>query len=117
MSRAKHVAVDREAVTTFASRLVRAFSVSVQAIMSIPEINGITLTVASRAVFGCVDWQDTAMHHLKWDASEWHYTADATTGATLTIQYIFVLDAMNFCFWPSTTKWVTGGGGWVVGQS
>jgi hypothetical protein len=30
----------------------------------------------------------------------WHYCADVPNGP-LTCQYIFVLDALNFCFWPT----------------
>ena len=32
-----------------------------------------------------------------------HYDDDAASGGPLTAQYVFVLDALNFCFWPSTT--------------
>ena len=38
---------------------------------------------------------------IKWDASGWHYSLDAATSGPLTCQYVFVLDALNFCFWPS----------------
>ena len=31
----------------------------------------------------------------------WHFDADAAVGGPLTAQYVFVLDALNFCFWPS----------------
>jgi hypothetical protein len=37
---------------------------------------------------------------VTWDASGWHYSADAATSGPLTCQYVFVLDALNFCFWP-----------------
>lgn len=36
---------------------------------------------------------------MQWDEAGWHYCADAATGGPLTCQYIFVLDALNFCFW------------------
>ena len=32
-----------------------------------------------------------------------HFSDDAATGGPLTAQYVFVLDSLNFCFWPSTT--------------
>ena len=32
----------------------------------------------------------------EWDACDWHYTGNTP----LTAQYIFVMDALNFCFWP-----------------
>ena len=35
------------------------------------------------------------------DFSEWHYTDDVASGGRLTAQYVLVLDALNFCFWPS----------------
>jgi Potential Queuosine, Q, salvage protein family len=33
---------------------------------------------------------------VAWDASGWHYS----DGGPLTAQYVFVMDALNFCFWP-----------------
>ena len=39
---------------------------------------------------------------VAWDASGWHYCADASQQGPLTCQYVFVLDALNFCFWPSS---------------
>lgn len=38
---------------------------------------------------------------VEWDAEGWHYSADAATFGPLTCQYIFVMDALNFCFWPT----------------
>lgn len=38
---------------------------------------------------------------VEWDAQGWHYSADVKTLGPLTVQYIFVMDALNFCFWPS----------------
>lgn len=38
---------------------------------------------------------------VEWDEFEWHYTGDAGNRGVLTCQYIFVLDALNFCFWPT----------------
>ena len=32
----------------------------------------------------------------EWDACDWHYTGNTP----LTAQYIFVMDSLNFCFWP-----------------
>lgn len=39
-----------------------------------------------------------------WDECGWHYAADAASGGPATAQYIMVLDALNFCFWPSSTS-------------
>ncbi len=38
-----------------------------------------------------------------WDEGDWHYARDADTGGPLTAQYVLVLDALNWCFWPSTS--------------
>lgn len=38
---------------------------------------------------------------FEWDKCGWHFVSDAKSGGPLTCQYIFVLDALNFCFWPS----------------
>lgn len=40
---------------------------------------------------------------VAWDADGWHYHADAKENGPLTAQYVFVLDALNFCFWPVST--------------
>lgn len=40
---------------------------------------------------------------VSWDEAGWHYAADAAAGGPLTAQYVLVLDALNWCFWPSTT--------------
>eukprot|EP01038_Epipyxis_sp_PR26KG_P014213 gene14213-19070_t len=40
---------------------------------------------------------------VDWDASGMHYCADADNNGHLTAQYIFVLDALNFCFWPNSS--------------
>jgi hypothetical protein len=36
-----------------------------------------------------------------WDEYGWHYCADARENGPLTCAYVFVLDSLNFCFWPS----------------
>eukprot|EP00606_Chrysophyceae_sp_TOSAG23-5_P000362 GSChrysophyteH2.ASY1.ANO1.1265.1 assembled CDS len=38
---------------------------------------------------------------VDWDASGWHYDADVKSNGPLTCQYVFVMDALNFCFWPT----------------
>jgi hypothetical protein len=38
---------------------------------------------------------------VEWDASGWHYSADAADCGPLTCQYVFVMDSLNFCFWPT----------------
>jgi hypothetical protein len=38
---------------------------------------------------------------VAWDAEGWHYNADAAADGPLTAQYVLVLDALNWCFWPT----------------
>ena len=37
-----------------------------------------------------------------WDDEGWHYTQDVETKGSLTCQFLFVVDALNFCFWPTS---------------
>ena len=37
------------------------------------------------------------------DLSKWDDTDHLTQGNDLTVQYLFVVDAVNFCFWPDGT--------------
>jgi hypothetical protein len=46
---------------------------------------------------------ETLVQPPRWDEGDWHFHADAGEIGPLTAQYVFVLDALNFCFWPSTT--------------
>lgn len=41
-----------------------------------------------------------SLEKIQWDSEGWHYCSDAEARGPLTAQYIFVLDALNFCFWP-----------------
>ena len=34
---------------------------------------------------------------VEWDSCDWHYS---DTSSDLTAQYIFVMDSLNYCFWP-----------------
>ena len=45
--------------------------------------------------------QDTS--YSSWDADGWHYNDDVSVFGPITCQYIFVLDCLNFCFWPCPT--------------
>lgn len=36
-----------------------------------------------------------------WSEDNIHYDADVKSDGILTCQYIFVLDSLNFCFWPN----------------
>jgi len=38
--------------------------------------------------------------NVEWDSCGWHYNSDASIQGPLTCQYIFVMDSLNFCFWP-----------------
>uniref|UniRef100_A0A7S2UWC3 Queuosine 5'-phosphate N-glycosylase/hydrolase n=1 Tax=Fibrocapsa japonica TaxID=94617 RepID=A0A7S2UWC3_9STRA len=39
--------------------------------------------------------------YVEWDECGWHYNLDISRSGILTCQYIFVLDSLNFCFWPT----------------
>ncbi|OQR97541.1 hypothetical protein ACHHYP_10724 [Achlya hypogyna] len=46
--------------------------------------------------------QKDAIHdQIAWDFGDVHYFEDAARDGPLTCQYVFVLDALNFCFWPT----------------
>ncbi|CEG36521.1 Cobyrinic acid a,c-diamide synthase [Plasmopara halstedii] len=38
---------------------------------------------------------------VTWDSGNCHYFEDNKENGPLTCQYVFVLDALNFCFWPT----------------
>ena len=44
--------------------------------------------------------------YVTWDSGDFHYFADVANDGPITFQYVFVLDALNFCFWP-TPEYVT----------
>jgi hypothetical protein len=68
---------------------------SVSIVESAIETNAISLSKTRREEFS---------KGVEWDASGWHSNADVWSNAPLTVQFIFVMDAMNFCFWPSPTS-------------
>ncbi|CAH0521211.1 unnamed protein product [Peronospora belbahrii] len=39
--------------------------------------------------------------HVTWDSGNVHYFHDVKHDGPSTCQYVFVLDALNFCFWPT----------------
>ncbi|RHY29216.1 hypothetical protein DYB32_005337, partial [Aphanomyces invadans] len=45
--------------------------------------------------------KDSLHDQIAWDYGDVHYYEDANDGGPLTCQYVFVLDALNFCFWPT----------------
>lgn len=51
------------------------------------------------------EWSTSSINSLKenitWDADNWHYCADVDSFGPKTCQYIFVMDSLNFCFWPT----------------
>lgn len=57
---------------------------------------------ATAAGIGAKD--ESATTTVDWDAAGWHYCGDASAGGSLTCQYVFVLDSLNWCFWPSATS-------------
>ena len=43
---------------------------------------------------------ESLLRGVNWNENSWHYCEDADAAGPKTCQYIFVLDALNFCFWP-----------------
>lgn len=41
-----------------------------------------------------------ALSKVQWDSCGWHFNRDASSAGDMTAQYILVMDALNFCFWP-----------------
>ena len=64
------------------------------------EINEDSIAVVAEEMSRGASFREV-IDGVKWDASGWHYCTDTETSGPLTCQYIFVLDALNFCFWPS----------------
>ncbi len=60
--------------------------------------------IVSNAATLSLTKKESFCNGVEWDASGWHYNADVESNGPLTVQYIFVMDAMNFCFWPSETN-------------
>lgn len=46
---------------------------------------------------------------VEWDEEGWHFRDDAPESGPLTCQYLMVLDALNFCFWPTAGGYREGG--------
>lgn len=42
----------------------------------------------------------SSLSKIQWDACDWHYSGDTAVAGPMTAQYILVMDALNFCFWP-----------------
>ena len=62
-------------------------------------INDDAIEVAADDILSHKSENSLTSHNIDWN-NGWHYCADAP-GGPLTCQYIFVLDALNFCFWPT----------------
>ncbi|KAG5181375.1 hypothetical protein JKP88DRAFT_269044 [Tribonema minus] len=71
---ARHVTIDDDAVRALAQELMAA--------------GGVTALQQQQSGMG-------------WSNCGWHYSADAAASGPLTCQFVFVLDALNFCFWPT----------------
>ncbi|CAM9200500.1 unnamed protein product [Discosporangium mesarthrocarpum] len=70
--------------------------------------NGNHVKISARALEDLAErWSqsgvaNTILHGaIGWDACGWHYSDDVANGGEKTCQYIFVLDSLNFCFWPT----------------
>lgn len=78
-----HVAITQDAISTYAKELTSQF----RAADAVAEPNVFSSLVDGGAV--------------EWDSGGIHYCADVSSRGPKTVQFIFVMDAMNFCFWPS----------------
>ena len=76
----KHVKIEKSAVSRYAKELVVQFG----------GAGKNTSVFTSVGDGGAVDW----------DASGIHYCEDVASLGPMTVQYICVLSALNFCFWP-----------------
>ena len=50
------------------------------------------------------DCNNNSVSYIEWDECGWHFCDDRVDkggNGVLTTQYIFVLDALNWCFWPT----------------
>ena len=50
------------------------------------------------------DCKNNSVSYIEWDECGWHFCDDRVDkggNGVLTTQYIFVLDALNWCFWPT----------------
>jgi len=64
-----------------------------------------SVSICTQALDSFVDELDglvTKSPETAWNL--WHFGDDASSGGPLTAQYVLVLDALNWCFWPSTTN-------------
>ena len=80
---------------------VRASCAAVMAYAG-PPIS-VSIDAAALATFATSLAKRTRGELPLWDSSGWHYDDDVGRGGALTAQYVLVLDALNWCFWPSTS--------------
>ncbi|KAF0688439.1 Aste57867_19955 [Aphanomyces stellatus] len=73
VAQAEHVLIHKESVVTLAEKLEQVY----------------------------LGQKDSIHDQIAWDFGDVHYFEDAKQGGPLTCQYVFVLDALNFCFWPT----------------
>lgn len=79
------------------SRVIDSTTAVVAAATDVAIDDAALETLASRLA------AETDIKPPAWDECGWHFNADAAAGGPLTAQYVLVLDALNFCFWPSSS--------------
>jgi hypothetical protein len=52
----------------------------------------------AKEIVQSVNNKGNLMQPVEWDECGWHFSDG---GSPLTCQYIFVMDTLNFCFWPT----------------
>jgi hypothetical protein len=89
MAQASSVSINLEGLDHFVEELV-------------PELERIK-TSKEAANANALPGEDSAQY-VDWDACGWHYCEDREDkggNGENTVQYIFVLDCLNWCFWPT----------------
>lgn len=59
-----------------------------------------SVTIVDAALTELANEMSERCNAVAWDEGDWHYCKDAKELGPKTCQYIFVMDSLNFCFWP-----------------
>ena len=78
-------------------QLIRDSCYRVSREASLVKINQEAIERVSRGIVEVRQSKEYCQKEVLWDNDGWHYT----DGGHRTCQYVFVMDALNFCFWPS----------------
>jgi hypothetical protein len=93
MQNAKYVSIDDNKVKEFANILIQKFQVNEKEKIDTGNVDE-----------NSDDTSNNAISYIEWDECGWHYCDDRVDkggDGTFTMQYIFVIDTLNWCFWPT----------------